>query len=293
MTRVAVVVNPASGGTEDARAAALETLRSVGEVVPIHSDSLETFDDAVRSATDDVELVVVVGGDGTLNCTINALADRLDDLVFALVPMGTGNDLARTLGLMDDPPEEVARGIASWPEIELDVGRARGRDVERLFVNACMGGFPVQVDTAIEGMVKDRLGPLAFWVGGALAALDLERSRVTVNGREVEDCVAVGVGNGRTAGGGIEVWPSADPSDGALDVVVLPVANIVDAAKLVTKVRGGDHVELPEVRSWRGAEIEVAADPPMGFNVDGELVGLETPVRFEVAGRIRFRGPRR
>lgn len=293
MTRLAAVVNPASGGTDETRTGVLEILGTIGEVVPVRSDSLDTFGETVRAATEDVAMIVVVGGDGTLNCTIDALAERLDDITFALVPLGTGNDLARTLGLMDISPEEVARGLSSWPTRELDVGRARGRGVERLFVNACMGGFPVRVDNAIEGGVKERLGPLAFWVGGALATFDLERSHATVNGEVIEDCVAVGVGNGRTAGGGIEVWPDADPSDGLLDVVGLPVANVVDGVKLVAKIHGGDHVDLPAVRSWRAESIDVDADPRMGFNVDGELVDLETPVRFEIAGRMKIRAPRR
>jgi hypothetical protein len=89
-----------------------------------------------------------------------------------------------------------------------------------------MGGFPVQVNEAIEGDVKERYGPLAFWVGGAKAAADLTRWRLTVDGEEFADVVAAGVGNGRTAGGGIEVWPEADPGDGVLDLCVLPAAGV-------------------------------------------------------------------
>jgi YegS/Rv2252/BmrU family lipid kinase len=278
--RALAIGNPASSGfSDDVRRAVEDALPGVEWVTPGEGD----LADAARS----VEVVVVAGGDGSLNHAVNDLADRLDEIRFGLVPAGTGNDFARTAGVPDDPVA-AARIVARGRVKTFDVGRASGGGVTRLFVNACMGGFPVQVDEAVDEDTKDRLGPLAFWVGGAKAAASIERSKVTIDGVELPECVAAGVGNGRTCGGGIPVWPEADPSDGILEGCALAAPNVAAAVKLLLKVRSGGHRDLDEVRTTRGGRIEIDADPPIELNVDGELVGLTTPATFEIAGTFRL-----
>lgn len=274
--RYLVVGNPASSGFS-------EEVRAVVDRELGRPEWFEPDDGDLAEAASDAEVVVVAGGDGSLNHAVNALSSRLDEVRFGLVPVGTGNDFARTAGIPGDPGE-AARLVAGGVARELDVGRAAGGGVTRLFVNACMGGFPVQVDEAIDEKTKERLGPLAFWVGGAKAAAGIERSRVTLDGIELPDCVAAGVGNGRTCGGGIPVWPDADPSDGTLDACALAAPNVAAAVKLLLKVRSGDHAGLDEVRTTRGPRVEIDASPPMELNVDGELIGLTTPAVFEVHG---------
>ena len=160
-----------------------------------------------------------------------------------------------------------------------------------MFVNACMGGFPVQVDEATDEKIKKGLGPLAFWIGGAKALADLTPSTVTINGRELEGCVAAGVGNGRTCGGGMKVWPSARPDDRELDACGLAVRNPAQGALLATRVKAGKHEDLDGVLTARAAAIDIACDPAFEFNVDGELVGLTSPARFELVGRVRVLVP--
>ena len=249
--------------------------------------SEDSTDDDLAEAARSASLVVVAGGDGSLNHAVNALQERLDEVTFGLIPKGTGNDFARSAGVPDDPAE-AARVIAAGRARSFDVSRASGGGVERLFVNACMGGFPVQVNEAIDEDTKRKLGPLAFWVGGVKAATDLKRSTVTMNGVDVPDCVAAGVGNGRTCGGGIEVWPATDPSDGVLDACALGAPNAAAAARLLLKVRAGEHGGLDGVATVTGGRIEIDADPPIELNVDGDLVGLKTPATFEVVGRFRL-----
>lgn len=287
-----LVSNAQSGGSDaETVASIVTTLGEIGEVEQISPDSLDSFYDDVRGAGRRCDLIVVAGGDGTFNCTVNALKDDLDGRSFGLVPMGTGNDLARTLDLPQDPAD-AARGLVDARERELDVSRASGPGVDRLFVNACMGGFPVDVNEAIEeGDMKRRLGPFAFWVGGAKALTDMTRFTAKVNGLAVENCVAVGVGNGRTCGGGIEVWPQADPADGQLDACALPVGGAADAVKLAAKVRDGKHLDLVGVTTTRGSRIEIGASEDIEFNVDGELVGLKAPAVFEVIGSLTMRVP--
>jgi diacylglycerol kinase (ATP) len=283
-----LVRNPASGSAEEATEEKVEEiLSSDGRLRVIEPGSAETFAEELLGALRDVNRVVVAGGDGTMNLAVNALRDRLGDLTFGLIPAGTGNDLARTLDLPDDPIR-AAETVLDGRKVPLDVGRVVGAGVDRLFTNACMGGFPVQVDRSIDEKTKKWLGPFAFWVAGIKAAADLQRFDVTVDGRTIEDCVAAGVGNGRTCGGGVEVWPQADPSDGLLDLCVLPAETVRSALTLLRKVKVGDHVDLPEVEYIRSASIEVKASPETEFNIDGEIVGLRTPMSFEVFGDLRI-----
>jgi diacylglycerol kinase (ATP) len=263
-------------------------LAALGEVVVCEPRSLEDFDRDVNDAARNAGLVVVAGGDGTINCVVNALEDRLDELVLGLVPMGTGNDLARTLKLPFDPLEAATKVVEGTVR-SIDFGHAWGGGVRRLFTNACIGGFPVAVNEAITADTKKRLGPAAFWLGGARAAVDLERRLVRLNDVEVRDCLAAGVGNGRTCGGGVEVWTAAVPDDGALNGCALGAPNHTRALQLAAKLRSGLHEELDGVATEVAGQIRIDADPPMEINVDGDLVGLTTPATFAIAGRLRVR----
>lgn len=289
--RVVLVANPGAGSADDELVACLlDALGALGPAELVRPSSPEVFAAEVRAAAAGAEAVVVAGGDGSLCHTVNALGERLGELTFGLLPMGTGNDLARTLGIGDDP-YQVALGLRAGRTMTLDLGRVRSGSDGMLFVNGCLGGFPVEVDRRVSAQAKRLLGPLAFWLAGAKVAVDPPRATVRVGATEVRDCVAVGVGNGRSAGGGLPVWPRAEPDDGLLEVVALPLSGALDALVLAAKLRAGEHLELDGVVSLRCERIDVAADPPFGFNVDGELLGLTTPLTFEVGGSIRMLVP--
>jgi diacylglycerol kinase (ATP) len=289
VTRVALVVSRPAGGSDPAAIREVAaTLGAIGHVEVLAPRSGADFDEEVGGAARRVDLLVVAGGDGTMNRALAAAAPCLDDLVLALVPMGTGNDLARTLELPLDA-RAAATAIVAAGVRSVDVGRASGSGADRLFLNACIGGFPIAVNEAIDADLKRRIGPAAFWVGGAKAALELERTDVRMNGVELSDCVAAGVGNGRTCGGGIPVWPSARPDDGLLAACALGASGHAAALALATRLRSGRHEELDSVATLRAERVRIESDPDMEINVDGELVGLHTPATFEVAGSVRLR----
>ena len=290
--RSLIISNASAGGSKDDVVQHVRrTFDELGEAIHLQPASLETFDDDVAHAARDKDLVVVAGGDGTLNCTLNALRDQLEELTLAIVPLGTGNDFARTVGLPQDPIEAADAIAHRGHERSVDYGRARGGGTERFFLNACMGGFPVEVNEAIDEDTKRRLGPLAFWVGGAKAVARLPHYRIRINTQAIDEVVAVGVGNGKTAGGGIPVFPEADPADGALECAAMQVGGVLDGLRLASGIRSGDHASLDNVWTRRTSTVEVDADPVLEFNVDGDLVGLTTPAVFEIAGSVRLRLP--
>jgi diacylglycerol kinase (ATP) len=290
---VLLVVNPASGSFDaEVVERAEQELSAIGAVSRFTASSADAFADELRATASSFELIVVAGGDGSLSHAVNALADRRDAITFGLLPMGTGNDLATTLKLPLDA-DEAAAALRDGSDVELDLGVVSGGSTRRFFVNACVGGFSVDVDEALEEETKRKLGRLAFWLGGLRAATDIERYRVRVDEQELDDVVVVGIGNGRTVGGGLELWPRAAPDDGELDVCAISAPDLAAGVRAVVQVKRGTLEGAEGVTMSRGRRLEVDAVPPMEMNVDGELIGLHTPLVFKVDGTFRLRVPER
>ena len=288
---VLFVSNPSSGSADgDVLARVRDVLSGLARVRDFVASSADAFADELRTAAGTSDVVVVAGGDGTFSRAVNALSEARSDVVFGLVPMGTGNDLARTLELGDDPVQVATRLVGSDVK-ELDLGCITAADGRRFFVNACVGGFSVDVDDALEEETKRRMGRFAFWLGGLKAAADITRYRVRIDGREVNDAVVVGVGNGRTVGGGLELWPDASPDDGLLEACVISAPDLKGGIRAAVRVKAGTHEGTEGVTMFRGARIEVSSNPPMELNVDGEVVGFHTPVTFDVEGVFRMLVP--
>jgi len=289
--RVVVVLNAGSGSSGDVTPDRLaEALRPLGDVFFV-SPGDDDGDEEVRRAAEDAGVVVAAGGDGTVSRVVHALADRLDDLRFGVVPMGTGNDLARTLEMPEDPVEAAA-AIAGGRPRRIDVWLAEGDGgIQRKLVNASVGGFPVEVDERVGDREKRLLGPIAYLTAGARVAASMDRFTVRLDGREVAQCLAVGVGNGRTVGGGIPLFPRADPGDGRLEACALSATGASETAKLGLAVRRGEHLELDGVAVASADRLRIETEPSIELNVDGDLVGLRTPVEFRPAGRATFMVP--
>jgi diacylglycerol kinase family enzyme len=183
--------------------------------------------------------------------------------VVALLPAGTGNDLARAIGM---PPDPVAAAT------ELDGARPRALDLldcgPRRAANGINAGFAAAATDVLSRRVKKALGPAAYVAGGICAGIDPPTwpARVEVDGRVVEgEALAVVVGNGGSFGGGRWLLPDADVGDGLLDVLVVPAS--------VSKARLARHLamdrRLPgDLPRLRGPEATVVTDMPC--RLDGE-----------------------
>ena len=215
--------------------------------------------------------LVIAGGDGSLHFAAQRLWDRgeLGDVVVGLVPLGTGNDFARGLGLPLDPLE-AATVVAKGEPRRLDVVVG---DDGGVVVNVAHAGLGARAAEDAKAL-KARLGPMAYPVGALIAAVrdkgwELE---VSVDGKPIggEAELMVGVGNGKTIGGGTPLCPEAKPDDGLLDVVVVnatgPAARVAFAAAL----RTGRHLERHDVHHVRGREVHISGDA-VAHNADGEV----------------------
>jgi len=242
--------------------------------------------EAVRGGAD---LVVAAGGDGTLNEVVNGLSEDFGKARLGLIPLGTGNDFARSIGVPDDV-EGALTILLEGTVRSLDVARAviaGSGDTCRYFVNMSVGGFSGEVsERASEA--KDLWGPLAYMRGaiGALPELKGFLTTITLNGGETlrMETFNIVVANGRYVASGIPAAPTAVLDDGLLDVVISPMTTLPQLAVLMPQVLLGRHLESDLLLFRRATRVEIECDPPMAFNVDGELIG-EGTARFEILPR--------
>jgi diacylglycerol kinase family enzyme len=273
-----VVVNGAAGSAADEPVeAALAVLRAGADVEVAATASADDLDDVVSRL--DGRRPVVVGGDGSLHAVAAALdrAGLLGAQPVGLIACGTGNDLARTLGLPLDP-EGGARVVLEGAPRPLDVLREDGGLV---VVNAVHTGIGATAGRHAERF-KDVMGPVAYPVGAAIAGAAESgwRLRVEVDGRPVRagDRIAdgdtallmVAVCNGPTVGGGTALVPGADPGDGLLDVMVCAATGPAERLAFAAALRAGEHGDRDDVALVRGREVSITGEP-VEIDADGEV----------------------
>lgn len=215
--------------------------------------------------------LVVAGGDGSVHTVVGRLRERgeLGDATVAVVPLGTGNDLARGLGLPLDAVGAAQR-IARGAVVPADLVAG---DDGSVVVNAVHAG--VGADAARRASsLKRALGPLAYPVGAAVAgvAADGWSLRVEVDGEVLADerLLMVGVGNGPTIGGGAPLHPAARVDDGRLDVVVVAATAPAGRFGFARALRRGRHLSRSDVRYAQGTVVRISGAPARHV-VDGEV----------------------
>jgi YegS/Rv2252/BmrU family lipid kinase len=275
-----LVVNGAAGSTEqEAVDAAAEVLREVGDVTVVTTDDPSDLDAVLTGAGD--RRVVICGGDGSIHLAVTRLRalDRLD-VPLGLIPLGTGNDLARGVGLPFDDPRAAGVRVRDGRPRPLDLLEA---DDGSVCVNAVHAGVGADAAARAESL-KDRLAAVAYPVGAVLAGLNADgvRCEVAVDGRVLVDAdvLMVAVCNGTCFGGGATMAPDARPDDGVLDVVVTTAVGPVARAAFGLAFARGEHLERDDVHVARGAEVTLRVTPveggPAGLreDVDGEVEDL-------------------
>ena len=283
--RARVICNPTSGGG----AYDPDELRAEFDGYELDWVETEGPDDASEAAEKWCEgLLIVAGGDGTINDVVNGLgkAGFPEGVTLGILPAGTGNDLAATLCIPDDP-DEAEKVVRQGRVRTLDVARVRSDGIgERFFINVATGGLGAEISDANVDELKERWGKLSYLRASFEVAKDFDVKELDLY---LDDtlhkvrAVNVVVGNCRFAGGGWLAAPKANPEDGLLDVVIIEKLGLADLLQLApSSVARSDYTGKEGVFSARAKEIRVETQPPgLEFTVDGEVVGDE-PARFAV-----------
>jgi diacylglycerol kinase (ATP) len=290
-----VIFNPNAGSVTDAETvlAQLQQLKpAIVRLTQARGDAEKFAREAVRKKRD---YVITAGGDGTLNEVINGIAPNSDNIRVGLIPLGTGNDFARSLGLPGDIENNVEI-LAGRRTRRVDLVLVRSKRA-RYFVNVSAGGFSGPVDEKLTPAMKRVWGPLAYVrsAAAALPQLRTYRAHVLLDANEQLslELYNIIVGNGRFVAGGLPIAPDADLSDGLLDVILIPNHPAPKLALLAAEILLGKHLSNDGVVFRRAKKIAVRARPVMRFNVDGEPIG-NAPATFEIVpGALKFVVPKR
>jgi YegS/Rv2252/BmrU family lipid kinase len=252
---------------------------------------------AAEAARDGAKLLVVVGGDGSVNEVANGIAG-LQGVEIAVIARGTGWDFVRTY----DIPRKVEAAVdvaLNGRTREIDLGRARfrrwdGGEAESYFANIASAGMSGAIAQRANETTKALGGKVSYaWATFAVfARWQTSEVRVTVGDELREGRMHdVVVANGRYFGGGMMMCPEAEPDDGLFDVLLIGDLTKRDLIVTLPKTYKGKHLPHPKAELLRGAAVTVEAPEPLPIELDGEQPGT-TPVRFDVVPKaLRLRVP--
>ncbi len=292
--RIVVVLNPAAGRGQGARrraelerklaATASQTRgnqadcaewRIVTTTAPGTAGAL-----AAEAAAQGADVVAAAGGDGTLGEVVNGLVGTGARL--GLLPLGTGNDFARCLGIGTDLDLAVRTLFSGVPQ-PVDLGRAQ----DRWFINVAGCGFDAVVAERVNRGFR-RLHGTAAYIAAVFQTLLTFRPaamRLTLDGEtRQERAMLCTIANSQSYGGGMRIAPDARIDDGLFDVCLLRETGRLEFLRAFPRVLRGTHVTHPKVMMLRARHIAIESDPPLPILIDGDVVGT-TPVEFTLSPR--------
>ena len=291
MATIRIILHGKAAGDVRLRTA-VHALRKDGHVVEVRvtweaGDATRLTREAVaQPGSAKLDCIVAAGGDGTINEVFAAAyAARLPDgCSLGIIPLGTANDFAHAAAVPIADLTAALRIAASAPARSIDVGLLN----DRVFVNLVSGGFGSRITVETDPKLKQRLGGLAYAVTGIARFSELAENRGTFRAEGFSwqgPFLALAIGNGRQAGGGIRLCPDALVDDGLLDLTILPAMDRparLDAFSHL--LREGAAAIRNKLITARSAWIEYQSEHDLNVNLDGEPAVLS---RFRVECRRR------
>ncbi|NJR15556.1 MAG: lipid kinase [Calothrix sp. CSU_2_0] len=276
--RALLLVNRHSRQGQEKLEEAIACLKKLGfDLIEEATEQPQHLAEVIHQYKYQVDLVIVGGGDGTLNAAVDGLVET--QLPLGILPLGTANDLARTLGIPNSLPE-ACKVIATGEAKYIDLGWVNGK----YFFNVASLGLSVKITQRLTKQAKKRWGILAY-AATALQVIWESRpfsAEIRVNGESISvKTVQIAVGNGRYYGGGMAVVHDATIDDQRLDLYSVEIRHWWQIIPLLPAMRNGRHIHWQEVRALQGQEIEVRTRKPRPINTDGEITTY-TPAHFRV-----------
>lgn len=271
MKKILVIVNPEAG-----RGISREIIADLASDPMLEVRETDTAGEGRRLACEAVqngfEVVAAAGGDGTVYEVATGLHNAERSATLAVIPLGTGNDLARSLELSDR--ERALRALTHGRTRKLDLIKVSLDGVDpRIAVNAVIAGAGAKLSQGMDEDVKGTWGPLSYLRQAVEMVGEVEPFHVelTVDGVSIElGALNVVVANGRFAGHGIPIAPAADPFDGRLNVSVVRNAPLHKLSRLAPAFFKQEDPEDDLFLTGTGRTIALEADRPLPFSVDGE-----------------------
>ncbi|MBC8101286.1 MAG: diacylglycerol kinase family lipid kinase [Cytophagales bacterium] len=234
-----------------------------------------------RTAAEKYSVVVAFGGDGTVGDVARGI--RGSDATLGVLPVGTGNDFARNLGLKLDLNEAIAT-IQSGVIRRIDVGTVNGTS----FINNAGTGFDACVMMTMNTGIRFLRGQPAFIAATLKTLASFKPLSLTYQADDnepvTEKAMMLSILNGRMYGGGMLAAPQAEMDDGQIDVLIIRAVPKPNLLALMPKVINGQHENHPAVQVFKARRLTVTTIPPQPLNIDGDVSGL-TPMEIGVESR--------
>ena len=301
MQKTLVIINPASGSSDDDFRALVESelKQSGAEFEIVETDPEDGGKNIARQAVaDGVEHLIACGGDGTIMSVVNGMGHaEVEDkdaarpsAILSIVPGGTANLLAGALGIPTDTKEAVAVAVAG-KEKEIDLGKCG----EQVFALGIGVGLTERLVSETSSQEKEQLGKLAY-AKAMLSELGVKPTTFTFQlddePEQTTRGVAVVIANAGQIGGGLEFAPDAKMDDGLLDLCILHRFYFRDLLRMAWNSLLGNLPKDRAVSFYQAKRIEIKSDPPLDLQVDGEIVDLTTPLVTGVLPKaLRVRVP--
>jgi len=285
LQRARLIVNPVAGAGRTHRQwpHIRELLRSIGvrfehDITEAPRHAIELARSAARKGYD---LIVSVGGDGTVNEVVNGLYDSgtIADVTLGIISTGTGSDYIRTIGVPRHY-EDACHRLLGPKKLSVDLGvveyASGGGRQQRLFVNFAGIGFDAEVVRATTLRFKSMGGLPAYLLALLTTLLSYKNRDVSLkldgNTSQKRICAAV-MSNGKYGGGSMFLAPDADPTDGLFDVLTIGDVSKPDLLWSLPRIYKGTHLTHPKVTMVRAREVEVVSKQRVSLQADGELLG--------------------
>lgn len=285
MAQSILILNPEAAGGRH-REAVVEWARGQTDLDLLVTQAADDVKALAAEACDSApKCLIVAGGDGTIHQAIHGMMAAQRRPILAVLPIGTANDYARSLGIIDLPTAMAA--IDQRVTVRADVARFGGQP-DGILANAATAGLSVAISDEMDDATKSFWGRYAYATTAAklLAAAPNHEVEVTTDeGNWSGRVSAVMVGNGGCAGG-VCLIPSASVSDGLLDAVVVEATEAMDLLRVLALFALGRQLDDERVHHFHTRRVQIESDPPLSFSVDGEPIA-ETPLDLEViAGEL-------
>lgn len=272
-----LLVNPHARQAQKNLSQAVDQLQALGFDIIQESPHPQELTSMLQRYQHQVDFVIVGGGDGTLNVAVDGLVEI--GLPLAILPLGTANDLARTLGI---PPSitEACQIIASGHKQKIDLGWVNGKH----FFNVASLGLSVNITRKLTKQSKQRWGVLAYVWAAIQATFTARpfRALIQVDGQmQRVKTLQIAVGNGKYYGGGMPIAHDATIDDQRLDLYSLEIKHWWQIPFVWFTLKTGKHREELGVRAICGSDIEIYTTKPYPINTDGEITAW-TPAHFRV-----------